>query len=184
MRANKLETALSRDRLCSLSGSTRYVYFHVEWVWVSLVASLPQPIIRIWGSREDKVQAVYYWLCFNGFLFDQVKTTDYQILCCKLRVKSTSEQSHELYDVILQYPQLTIKNKSTVSKKTPLFFAERGGLYVNWSGFTSTGQVSLVRSDGGIWNKFLLQIYIVNIARLLLGSSLATFLLLCCGCES
>ena len=55
---------------------------------------------------------------------------------------------------------------------------------MNWSGFTSTGQVSLVRSDGGIWNKFLLQIYIVNIARLLLGSSLATFLLLCCGCES
>ena len=79
---------------------------------------------------------------------------------------------------------LLLKISQLCQKKTPLFFAERGGLYVNWSGFTSTGQVSLVRSDGGIWNKFLLQIYIVNIARLLLGSSLATFLLLCCGCES
>ena len=30
MRANKLETALSRDRLYSLSGPTRYVFFHVH----------------------------------------------------------------------------------------------------------------------------------------------------------
>jgi len=51
-------------------------------------------IIGIWGSREEKVQAAYYFFFYTFigsvfmllaifFLYDQVGTTDYQTLCCQ-----------------------------------------------------------------------------------------------------
>lgn len=49
-------------------------------------------IIGIWGSREEKVQAAYYFFFYTFigsvfmllaifFLYDQAGTTDYQALC-------------------------------------------------------------------------------------------------------
>lgn len=51
-------------------------------------------IIGIWGSREEKVQAAYYFFFYTFigsvlmllaifFLYDQAGTTDYQGLCCQ-----------------------------------------------------------------------------------------------------
>ncbi len=51
-------------------------------------------IIGIWGSREEKVQAAYYFFFYTFIgsvfmllaifvLYDQVGTTDYQVLCCQ-----------------------------------------------------------------------------------------------------
>ncbi len=51
-------------------------------------------IIGVWGLREEKVQATYYFFLYTFigsvfmllaifFLYDQVGSTDYQILCCQ-----------------------------------------------------------------------------------------------------
>lgn len=51
-------------------------------------------IIGIWGSREEKVQAAYYFFFYTFlgsvfmllaifFLYDQGGTTDYRALCCQ-----------------------------------------------------------------------------------------------------
>ena len=59
MRANKLETALSRDRLCSLSGPTRYVFFmYVKNLlacstYVQLVRIASHYLISELGSLSD-----------------------------------------------------------------------------------------------------------------------------------